>query len=123
VPKSAINGRVGLTVKEILRDNPRIPYSKIPAESCHVPGYKTVEKYLRNSGYFRIKLTKKVLLNSQKNNIEKGPEFWDNTVWSDETMIRSRPNRNEVYHQVHYTTNRVNLPFNHQVHSGGVWGP
>ena len=61
-----------------------------------------------------------------KNFIEKDVGFRGKVLWSDETMVRSIPNNKEIFHKVHKTVKKNDLPVNPQIQNGGFgvmfWG-
>lgn len=142
VPKTLITGRMAKIIKDIVKEKPQISNRKLPAEvrskigdDRELPSYKSMERFLKESGFVRKKLIKKPFISENnrikrlefaKNNREKGPDFWDNVIWTDETMVRSLPNCKERFHRVHNSVKRENMPFNHQVQNGGFgvmfWG-
>ena len=73
------------------------------------------------NGYQTVKLAKKPIISEinrikriefAKKYLEKGPEFWDDVVWSDETMIRSNPKNKDKFAKVHFSVSRENWPVN-----------
>ena len=111
--KSSIKGRLALLTKKIVFENPKIPFRDIPGKVIEVigpdeevPSYKSFERFLKKSNFKLIKLLKKPLISP--NNIEKrinfakefsqkNPEFWKYVIWSDETMVRSFSNSNDIF--------------------------
>ena len=87
------------------------------------------------NGYQTVKLAKKPIISEinrikriefAKKYLEKGPEFWDDVVWSDETMIRSNPKNKDKFAKVHFSVSRENWPVNSKSQNEGptamFWG-
>jgi len=57
---------------------------------------------------------------------EKGSDFWDAVILSDETSVAAMTKGKEVLHWVHQSTKREDLPVNGQIVGGGFsvlfWG-
>ena len=116
VSKSKINGRLSLHLKNTLEEDPFQTYSelsnKLKLECPNVseaPGKHSVRRFMIKNGYNLSKLPKKPFISSinqekrliwSKNLIEKPSDFWDNIVWSDETMVRSNPQHKDLFVKV-----------------------
>jgi len=140
--KSSIKGRLGLLTKQIVDINPKLSYRAIPgavkdAVGSHVavPSYKAFENFLKANGYIHKKLEKKPMISGinkqkriefSKKFIEKDIGFWGKVLWSDETMVRSIPTKMEMFHKVHKSVKKHDLPVNPQIQNGGFgvmfWG-
>ena len=100
-----------------------------------MPSYKAFERFLKKSNFKIIKLLKKPLISAKniakrivfaKKFSEKHPDFWKYVIWSDETMVRSFSNSNDIFIKTNMSVSRENLPVNPQTQNGGVsvmfWG-
>ncbi len=137
-----VAGRLALLTKQIVGNDPRIAYRAIPGvikatvgSHVAVPSYKAFENFLKANGFIHQKLAKKPMISEinrlkriefSKNFIEKDVGFWGKVLWSDETMVRSIPNNKEIFHKVHKTVKKNDLPVNPQIQNGGFgvmfWG-
>ena len=140
--KSTVSGRLALIAKKIVFENPKIPYRDIPGKIIetigpveNMPSYKDFERFLVKSNFKIVKLLKKPLISElniakrikfAKEYSEKSQDFWNYVIWSDETMVRSFSNSNDVFVKTNSSVCRKNLPVNSQVQNGGVsvmfWG-
>ena len=140
--KTSVAGRLALLTNQIVGNNPRIAYRAIPGvikatvgSHMAVPSYKAFENFLKANGFIHQKLAKKPMISEinrlkridfSKNFIEKDVGFWGKVLWSDETMVRSIPNNKEIFHKVHKTVKKNDLPVNPQIQNGGFgvmfWG-
>jgi transposase len=142
ISKSKTNSRIGLQIKKIVTDNPRIPFRDIPAELAKVvsnqeaiPQKTVIHKYLQENGMKTIRLLQKPLICAR--NIQKRVDFASEympelellkmrTIWSDETTVRQRPNSQQLLWKCHSSVDKEDLPHNHQIQAGGFsvmfWG-
>ena len=116
VSKSKINGRMSLHLKNILEEDPLQTYSELSnklklecPDVSEAPGKHSVRRFMIKNGFNLSKLPKKPFIsdNNQekrliwaKNYIEKTSDFWDNIIWSDETMVRSNPQHKDLFVKV-----------------------
>jgi len=100
-----------------------------------IPGKDTIRRFLKASKFKYIKLLKKPLINARnmakrlefaKKYSDEDPNFLKNVIWSDETCIRSIPASKEIFMWSNKNIERLEMPHNRQVHSGGFsvmfWG-
>jgi len=140
--RSRFNGRFGLAVKKLIINNPAASYkalSKGLKPECATgeapPSKASVHRFLSKSGYKMFKLVKKPFISCAnkskriefaKKFLEKPIEFWDNIVWSDETMVRSNPKKKDIFVKAHNSVSRKNLPVNAKSQNEGpsimFWG-
>ncbi len=142
VSKSTVKGRLAHLTKILIREHPKTPYADIPGKlrelydvQDDLPSYKAFERFLKRSNYKVVKLLKKPFVSSvnmikridfAKNHAEKGPEFWDRVIWSDETMVRSLPKSIDILIKTNQSDWREKMAQNHQFQNGGFgvmfWG-
>lgn len=140
--KRLIQGHLAVIIKRMVEISPSLSYRDIENElkrdasaGERLPSHVTIRSFLLESGYLMVKLVKKPLLsekNRQKrlifaeNGLQKPVGFWDNVIWSDETMVRSNPNSKDIFVKVHKGVKRENLPFNTKSQNQGIgvmfWG-
>jgi transposase len=142
IKKRKTDGPIGRTLKEIIKNNPKVPYRDLPALLKDKIGDQnisisasTCRRYLTESGFVRVKLLKKISINeiNQRKRMEfcqimlpKDQEFWNSIIWSDETTVRQAPKGKDLFYYVHQSTTREEMDINPQIHSGGFsvmfWG-
>jgi transposase len=142
VVQRVTDGRIGSHIKRIRVENPKLPFRNFRAELLklghdprEIPSFSTISRFLKTNGFIHRKLSKKTFISSvncQKRvsfcqeMVEKGPEFWDRVIWSDETTVRQSPKSKDVFVHVHLSTKREDMEINSQIHSGGFsvmfWG-
>jgi len=142
VIKRITDGSIGVAIKRIRHENPRLPFRDFEARLLEegfdkdaIPAKSTIQRFLKANGFILRKLIKKTGISSsniQKRQdwcrimIEKPREFWDRVIWSDETTVRQAPKGKDVFYHVHQNTDITTLPINAQIHSGGFsvmfWG-
>ena len=140
--KRKTDGYVGLLIKEIRRENPKMAYRDFKAAlisrdvpETDIPSYVTIQRFEKMQGIIYRKLPKKTgISNANKRKrvdwctimIEKPAAFWDLVIWSDETTVRQAPKGKDIMIHVHQSTKTEDLPVNAQIHSGGFsvmfWG-
>ena len=145
IDKSVTSGRVGLQIKKIQEDNPRITIrdtvvelQKFLGPGHRVPQKSEIHRYLQNNDLIMIKLLKKPLVSAA--NIRKRIDFaishlqddhqlqklTRHVIWSDETAVRKKPKGQEIYFRCHSSVDKENLPVNYQIQQGGFmvmfWG-
>lgn len=139
VSKSTIKPAVGLEIKRIIRENPNIGVRKIPgmleeagltgSESTTTPSYVTIWKYIRRNELTKRTLRPGLLLTAKniicrfqfaEEYLRKDLGFWDQVVWSDETMVRTMPAGKKRKGWFSNSIPLKELPRNPQVQNGGV---
>jgi hypothetical protein len=136
------DGRVGLAIKKICRENPYLPYRDYQARLREVlgpdepiPSNTTIFNYLEDNGFKSVSLTRRPLLSAKNQQlrldfarhwISKTDVLKRLTIWSDETTVRKLPGRLKLLYRVHQSVPRENLPANYQTQQGGFsvmfWG-
>jgi hypothetical protein len=140
-----ISSHVGWAIKMVVRINPRIYVQAIceavakllkwNVNNPKLPSKSTIHCFLKLNNLHAMKLAMKPLISekNQRRRFHFGVEFkdmpkafFDRILWSDETFIRSRPNKQVQYYRVHPSAPRSKNPFNYQVSGGGFgvmfWG-
>jgi transposase len=135
VMKRLTDGRVGTRLKEIIKDNNKIPYRDLPGQLAKsitpgipIPSATTCQRFLKQNGYKIVKMIKKPLISDinkikrmefAKKHVQKEDEWFDRIVWSDETTVRQAPKGQQQLIWTHTSVNKDNLQTNLQIHSGG----
>jgi hypothetical protein len=137
--RSLMPAHMGLKLKELARDAQNVGLRKMalilkqsfPTDSWH-PSYVTCGNYLKKNGFNDKKHVLKPFIN--ETNRQKRMGFANKwlrpeghglgvVVWSDETIVRSRPFTRRNHSWVHKTQQ---VPFQEKAHSGGIsvmfWG-
>jgi len=142
VCKKKTDGRVGLLIKKIVQETPKLPLRDFPSalssqlnDKTPCPSVSTIHKFLTINGLKIVKLLKKPLISLR--NIEKRMEFAKDglrnldilkhqTIWSDETTVRKCPKDKQILYRCHSSEKKENLPVAHQIQAGGFsvmfWG-
>jgi transposase len=149
VAKRVTDGRVGLYLKGLVKENPKISirdleykmkvhFSPAGIPTVPLPSKSTIHIFLQRNQIQVVKLLRKPLIRNY--NIEKRINFARNalatpdlltelartTIWSDETTVRSHPTGKEMIFRCHSSIKREDLPVNAQVQAGGIsvmfWG-
>jgi hypothetical protein len=142
IKKRITDGRVGLQIKAICSENPRMSIRDIEVElrkriepQTPTPKKSEIGRFLALNDLKMIKLKKKPLISNNNkwkrlnfaaygiDNLEK---LQYETLWSDETMVRKCPKDKEIYVRAHQSMQWDNLPLNYQIQNGGFsvmfWG-
>ena len=142
ISKRITDGRVGLAIKAMAQESPKIAIRDYPARlqevlgsDTAIPQKSTIMNFLQERDLVLKKLQKKPLISVR--NLAKrvvfarmGMDFiatlkW-RVIWSDECTVRKYPKDKEIFVRCHSSHSRENLPSNLQVHSGGFsvmfWG-
>jgi hypothetical protein len=142
ISKLLTDGRVGLKIKSIVKENPMMSVRDIEVElrksidqNTPTPKKSSISNYLLKNNLQVIKLLKKPLISPR--NIERrlafalihlqDPDLLESeTIWSDETTVRKMPKDKDLHYRVHGSLLKENLPYNHQIQMGGFsvmfWG-
>jgi transposase len=146
---SKTDGRVGLIIKKIVSENPKMSiadityelnqrYEALGLDTSELPKRSTIHEFLRKNQIVVVRLLKKPLLrlaNQEKRlNFARQALATPNllaklvhqTIWSDETTVRSHPSNKEVLFRCHSSVKKEDLPVNPQLQGGGFsvmfWG-
>ena len=142
IDKSKTSGRIGLQIKNITKNNPKITIrdtvvelQKLNPSKTDLPSKSTIHRYLQKNDFKMIQLLKKPLVSTKNqikrvefatNQLENLDKLMHETIWSDETTVRKAPKGQDIYFRCHSSVDKENLPLNHQLHSGGFsvmfWG-
>jgi transposase len=142
VKKRKTDGAIGLAIKRIRHENPKLPFRDFEARLLEegfdknaVPSKSLIADFLKKNGFILRKLIKKTGISATNIKkradwcrimIEKPAEFWDRVIWSDETTVRQAPKGKDIFVHVHQNSNLEDLGVNSQLHSGGFsvmfWG-
>jgi len=136
------DGRVGLALKQIVREKPNLPLRDFKSELTKlgyaeelIPSHTTISKFFSRNNLKIIQLRKKPFISQV--NIQKRLEFAKQyskevndlmafTIWSDETTVRKMPQGKTLLWRCHSSENTENTPINYQVQQGGFsvmfWG-
>ena len=142
VSKKKTDGRVGLLIKKIVIETPKLPLRDYPAalssqlnDQTPCPSVSTIHTFLFINGLKIVKLLKNPLISV--NNIEKRMIFAKEglrnldilkhqTIWSDETTVRKCPKDKQILYRCHSSVKKENLPVAQQIQAGGFsvmfWG-
>jgi transposase len=142
VDKSVLSGTLRFHLKRILNEKPWLTNDQLSdalkpfcEPGKNPPKREAVRRFLLKNGIIHVELKKKPLISDinkekrlefAKKYLKKGPEFWDNIVWSDETMIRSNPKHAKLFHKLHRSIPAKNRPINPKSQNEGpsvmFWG-
>lgn len=108
VPKSKINGHVGLKIKQIVSNNPKMSLSMIKNEIV-TPDFKiskeTIRVFLKKNDFILKNQTRKMIIKDKnKENrlhfsqlmIGKDDDFFKSIIWSDETAIYRASKKSKI---------------------------
>ncbi len=137
ISKLLTDGRVGLKIKSIVKENPMMSVRDIEVElrksidqNTPTPKKSSISNYLLKNNLQVIKLLKKPLISPR--NIERrlafalihlqDPDLLESeTIWSDKTTVRKMPKDKDLHYRVHGSVLKENLPRNHQIQMGFRW--
>jgi hypothetical protein len=142
ISKKKTGGRVGLQIKKLVNQNPKITARDIVGElqaqfsgEKDLPKKSTINNFLIENKLVVVKLLKRPLVNERnkqkrldfaKKHLQNVDTLIDATIWSDETTVRKAPKDKEITFRVHSSVDKEFLPFNHQIQMGGFsvmfWG-
>jgi hypothetical protein len=142
ISKTKTGGRVGLKIKKLVQENPKITARDIVGElqaqfpdEKDLPKKSTINNFLLKNKLVVIKLLKRPLVSERnkqkrldfaKKHLEDVDTLIDATIWSDETTVRKAPKDKGITFRVHSLVDKESLPFNHQIQMGGFsvmfWG-
>lgn len=113
--KKLTDGRVGLLIKRLVDETPKIPIRELqfslqsslgPTTPC--PSTTTIHKFLMLNDLKIVKLLKKRLISMRNiekrirfatENLENIDRLVNETIWSDETIVRSLPKSQEIIYR------------------------
>ena len=136
------DGRIGNSIKRIVRDNPSIAYRDIRdaiilngSDPEATPAHSTIRRFLKGQGFLRKKLVKKPFISEAakakrvlfaQDMLLNDNDYLSRVIFSDETCIRKAPKDKDISIIIHSSTRKEQIPINPQFHSGGFsvmfWG-
>jgi hypothetical protein len=135
VKKPKTDGRVGLAIKKVDKENPFLParnyqtaVSAHLGEGSDMPSTSTINRFLMTNQMVVIELKRKQFISNANilkrfdfasRSLENLDSLMYRTIWSDETTVRKHPKAQHLFFRCHQSTPKGELPYNHQLLMGG----
>ena len=140
--KTKINSRIGLFIKKIVSENPRIGYRAIPGKlaaempnATWIPKSRAILNFLKKNQMEKKQLLLKPPLNenSRKKRLDfatkwlvDGIDTLGNVIWTDESTFRSHPTNFKTFHWTNKSAKKEEFTVQERRQNGGYsvmfWG-